>query len=288
MAFWLLAFVVVMFFFQQFQNPKKKSENWDYSKFVTQVQAGSVQKVQIQPEERMILGTAKDGTEFSVVQPDDPNLVKMILGQNVELEVQPPKQNNWFQILVSFGPIVLLLGWFFFMMRQSQGGGGGAMAFGKSRARLMATGQQKVTFQDVAGVEEAKTELMEVVDFLKDPKKYQSLGGKIPKGVILLGPPGTGKTLLAKAVAGEAGVPFFSISGSDFVEMFVGVGAARVRDLFEQGKKPQRLALSSLTKLTPSAVKEARGWAGDMTSASRPSTPCWWKWTALTPTRVSS
>src|SRR5579859_440021 len=112
MAFWLLAFVVVMFFFQQFQNPKKKSENWDYSKFVTQVQAGSVQKVQIQPEERMILGTAKDGTEFSVVQPDDPNLVKMILGQNVELEVQPPKQNNWFQILVSFGPIVLLLGWF--------------------------------------------------------------------------------------------------------------------------------------------------------------------------------
>jgi cell division protease FtsH len=134
-------------------------------------------------------------------------------------------------------PTIVIIGFFVFMMRQAQSGGGGAMAFGKSRASLMTTGQQKVTFADVAGVEEAKTELMEVVDFLKDPKKYQNLGGKIPKGVILLGPPGTGKTLLAKAVAGEAGVPFFSISGSDFVEMFVGVGAARVRDLFEQGKK---------------------------------------------------
>jgi cell division protease FtsH len=241
LALWLLAFVLIMYFFQQIQTPKQKPENWDYSKFVTQVEAGSVQKVQIQPEERMITGTAKGAananTDFSVVDPSDPNLVKMLLDNKVELASQLPKQNNWFQILVSFGPIVLLLGWFFFMMRQSQGGGGGAMAFGKSRARLMATGQQKVTFQDVAGVEEAKTELMEVVDFLKDPKKYQSLGGKIPKGVILLGPPGTGKTLLAKAVAGEAGVPFFSISGSDFVEMFVGVGAARVRDLFEQGKK---------------------------------------------------
>jgi cell division protease FtsH len=238
LAGWLLLFVVIMYFTQQLQSPKKKSDPWDYSKFVTEVQAGAIQKAEIDSEDRMITGTAKDGSDFSVVQADDPNLVKLLLSQNIEFDEKPVKQSSiWMPIFIQFGPVLLLLGWLFFMMRQSQGGGGGAMAFGKSRARLMTSGQQKVTFLDVAGVEEAKTELMEVVDFLKDPKKYQSLGGKIPKGVILLGPPGTGKTLLAKAVAGEAGVPFFSISGSDFVEMFVGVGAARVRDLFEQGKK---------------------------------------------------
>ena len=238
LALWLLAFVVLMYFFQQVQNPKKKSEPWDYSKFIAQVQSGAIQKAEIDSEDKMITGTTKDGDDFSVVQSDDPNLVKLLLSQNIEFDAKPVKQSSiWMPIFIQFGPVLLLLGWLFFMMRQSQGGGGGAMAFGKSRARLMTSGQQKVTFLDVAGVEEAKTELMEVVDFLKDPKKYQSLGGKIPKGVILLGPPGTGKTLLAKAVAGEAGVPFFSISGSDFVEMFVGVGAARVRDLFEQGKK---------------------------------------------------
>ncbi len=238
-AGWLLAFVVLMYFLQ-IHNPPKKSESWDYSKFVTQVQNGKVDKVEIQQDDRLIAGKTKDTPpgEFTTVYPDDPNLTKLLLDQNVEFSVrQPEHPTRFWQILINFGPILLLLGYFIFMMRQAQGGSGGALAFGKSRARLMTSGQQKITFADVAGVDEAKTELMEVVDFLKDPKKYQLLGGKIPKGVILLGPPGTGKTLLAKAVAGEAGVPFFSISGSDFVEMFVGVGAARVRDLFEQGKK---------------------------------------------------
>ncbi len=239
-ALYLIIFVVIMYFFQQSQSPHKKNEVWDYSKFVTEISAGHIQKADIHPDDRLIAGTAKGGEEFTVVQPDDhdPELTQLLLKQNVEISAEPPqKPSIWNTLFVTFGPIFLLLGFFYFTMRQAQGGGGGAMAFGKSRARLMTSGSQKITFADVAGVDEAKTELMEVVDFLKDPKKYQLLGGKIPKGVILLGPPGTGKTLLAKAVAGEAGVPFFSISGSDFVEMFVGVGAARVRDLFEQGKK---------------------------------------------------
>ncbi len=240
LAGWLLIFVIIMFFAQQLKAPNNKVENWDYSKFVAGVVDGTVQKVTVQPDDRMILGKTKGNVDFSVVQPDDPNLnlTKMLLDNKVDFSTDPPKRpSSLWQIFINFGPVLVFVGFFIFMMRQNQGGGGGAMAFGKSRARLMTVGQQKITFADVAGVDEAKTELMEVVDYLKDPKKYQQLGGKIPKGVILLGPPGTGKTLLAKAVAGEAGVPFFSISGSDFVEMFVGVGAARVRDLFEQGKK---------------------------------------------------
>ncbi len=237
-AGWLLFFVVVMFLIQGYKNPNQPSV-LDYSKFMTEVQAGNAQAVTLHPEDRLVLGTLNDKTEIKVVVPEDPNqnMVKFLLDKNVKVSVEPPKNNLFWPILLQLGPFVLIFGYFFYMMRQAQSGGGGALAFGKSRARLMTTGQQKITFADVAGVDEAKTELMEVVDFLKDPKKYQLLGGKIPKGVILLGPPGTGKTLLAKAVAGEAGVPFFSISGSDFVEMFVGVGAARVRDLFEQGKK---------------------------------------------------
>ncbi|HUO56803.1 MAG TPA: ATP-dependent zinc metalloprotease FtsH [bacterium] len=238
-AGWLMFFVVVMYLIRGYQSPKPQSD-WDYSKFVTQVEAGNVKDVEIHPEDRFALGTAKDDTHFKAVIPDDPNqvLTNLLLSKNVQVKIDAPMRVSLFwQIMIQIAPFLIIFGWFFFMMRQAQSGSGGALAFGKSRARLMTSGQQKVTFLDVAGVEEAKTELMEVVDFLKDPKKYQQLGGKIPKGVILLGPPGTGKTLLAKAVAGEAGVPFFSISGSDFVEMFVGVGAARVRDLFEQGKK---------------------------------------------------
>ena len=162
----------------------------------------------------------------------------MLISNHVQVKDEAPVRLGLFwNIVLSIAPYLLIVGWFIFMMRQAQAGGGGALAFGKSRARLMTTGQQKITFADVAGVEEAKTELMEVVDFLKDPKKYQQLGRQDSQGCHSFRPPGTGKTLLAKAVAGEAGVPFFSISGSDFVEMFVGVGAARVRDLFEQGKK---------------------------------------------------
>jgi len=235
-----MAFVIVMYFAQQFNKTKTQTE-WDYSQFVASVQSGDTQSVTIHSEDHLITGISKkDKTEFKVVQPDDPNgsLLKMLEDNKVQFKAEQPMRLGMFwTIVLNLAPYLLIIGWFVFMMRQAQSGSGGALAFGKSRARLMTSGQQKVTFADVAGVDEAKTELMEVVDFLKDPKKYQQLGGKIPKGVILLGPPGTGKTLLAKAVAGEAGVPFFSISGSDFVEMFVGVGAARVRDLFEQGKK---------------------------------------------------
>jgi cell division protease FtsH len=240
LAGWLMAFVIVMYFAQQFNKTKTQTE-WDYSQFVASVQSGDTQSVTIHSEDHLITGISKkDKTEFKVVQPDDPNgsLLKMLEDNKVQFKAEQPMRLGMFwTIVLNLAPYLLIIGWFVFMMRQAQSGSGGALAFGKSRARLMTSGQQKVTFADVAGVDEAKTELMEVVDFLKDPKKYQQLGGKIPKGVILLGPPGTGKTLLAKAVAGEAGVPFFSISGSDFVEMFVGVGAARVRDLFEQGKK---------------------------------------------------
>ncbi len=237
-ALWLFIFLIIMFLVRQVQSPKPQND-WGYSQFISEVQAGHVKEVEIHPEDRLALGTANDDSKFKAVIPEDPNqvLTNLLLSKNVKLTVEAPKNTFWLSVLLQLGPMVLIFGWLFFMMRQAQSGSGGAMAFGKSRARLMTTGQQKITFADVAGVDEAKTELMEVVDFLKDPKKYQLLGGKIPKGVILLGPPGTGKTLLAKAVAGEAGVPFFSISGSDFVEMFVGVGAARVRDLFEQGKK---------------------------------------------------
>ncbi len=238
-AGWLAFFVIFMYFVKQF-NTTKTQEEMDYSQFVASIEAGDVQAVTIHTEDKVATGSMKDKKEFHVAIPDDPNLVLSGLLRNAGTTIKyenPPKIGLVWQILLGALPYIIIFGWIYFMMRQAQSGSGGAMAFGKSRARLITSGQQKVTFADVAGVEEAKTELMEVVDFLKDPKKYQLLGGKIPKGVILLGPPGTGKTLLAKAVAGEAGVPFFSISGSDFVEMFVGVGAARVRDLFEQGKK---------------------------------------------------
>ncbi len=238
LAGWLLAFVIGMYFVQQFNKTKSQTE-LDYSQFINDVQSSSVETVTLHTEDHLITGTLKDKSDIRVYMPDDPNgnLVNLLVSKGVQVKVDAPKNNFIWALILQLGPIVLIILWFVWMMRQAQAGSGGALAFGKSRARLMTSGQQKVTFADVAGVDEAKTELMEVVDFLKDPKKYQQLGGKIPKGVILLGPPGTGKTLLAKAVAGEAGVPFFSISGSDFVEMFVGVGAARVRDLFEQGKK---------------------------------------------------
>ncbi len=169
-----------------------------------------------------------------------------------------------------------------------QSGGGKAMGFGKSRAKLLTERSGRVTFEDVAGVDEAKDDLKEIVDFLRDPQKFQRLGGRIPKGVLLVGPPGTGKTLLARAIAGEANVPFFTISGSDFVEMFVGVGASRVRDMFEQAKKNSAPASSSSTKSTRSAAIVAPAWAAAMTNASRPSTSCWSRWTASRPMKASS
>jgi len=201
------------------------------------VMANKVKSVTI--KQNKIDGVFVEGGQFESYSPDDIELIKMLREHKVEITAQPPDKSPWYmQVLVSWLPMIILIGIWIFFMRQMQGGAGGkAFSFGKSKAKLLTQDQHKVTFKDVAGIEEAKEELEEIIDFLKDPQKFQKLGGKIPKGVLLVGPPGTGKTLLARAVAGEAGVPFFSISGSDFVEMFVGVGAARVRDLFEQGKK---------------------------------------------------
>ena len=211
-----------------------------YSDFTGKINAGEVDKVVI--VQNNIRGTLKDGTEFTTIAPDAPNsdhdFYTRLADKGVNISAENPPEPPWWQaILTSLIPIALLIGFWFFMMQQSQMGGGRMMNFGKSRVRLMVSDKKKVTFADVAGADEAKQELEEVVEFLKMPDKFNELGARIPKGVLLFGPPGTGKTLLAKAVAGEAGVQFFTISGSDFVEMFVGVGASRVRDLFEQAKK---------------------------------------------------
>ncbi len=210
-----------------------------YSQFIHAVKAGQVQQVMI--DEHVIKGKMQGGQVFRTYAPSDTHLVDDLLANNVEIKAVPPEQPSLImQLLVSFGPMLLLIGVWVFFMRQMQGGGAGgrsAMNFGKSKARMLEEDQIKVTFADVAGCDEAKEEVVEMVDFLKDPAKYQRLGGKIPRGALMIGPPGTGKTLLARAIAGEAKVPFFTISGSDFVEMFVGVGASRVRDMFEQAKK---------------------------------------------------
>lgn len=210
-----------------------------YSEFLARVESGSVDSVLIQGQQ--ISGVSGQGEKFSTYSPDDPDLVPTLVDSGVRIMAEPPEEAPWYMtVLVSWFPMLLLIGVWIFFMRQMQGGGSGgrgAMSFGRSKARLINEEMTKVTFEDVAGVDEAKEELSEVVDFLREPRKFTRLGGRIPKGVLLVGPPGTGKTLMARAVAGEAGVPFFSISGSDFVEMFVGVGASRVRDLFSQGKK---------------------------------------------------
>lgn len=207
-----------------------------YSEFISMVENEKVSEVVIQGQDLFVTDANK--SHFKVYAPPDSDLIKIMRGKGVSIKAKPLSESPWYMsLLVSWLPMIILIGVWIFFMRQMQSGGGKAMSFGKSRARLMSDTSEKVTFQDVAGIEEAKEELSEIVEFLKEPKKYTRLGGRIPKGVLLMGPPGTGKTLLARAIAGEAGVPFFSISGSDFVEMFVGVGASRVRDLFVQGKK---------------------------------------------------
>ncbi len=243
LALWLLIALMCMSLYKAFEQTKQPtSEVVDYSVFLDEVRSGNVEEVTLFTDNHLggKLKTAHQGfTSFTTTTPSqDPDLVK-ILGENhVKFGVkQVEKQPLWQTLMVSWAPVLLLVLIFVFFMRQLQVGGGKAMSFGKSKARLMNENQTRVTFKDVAGVEEAKEELEEIISFLKDPKRFTRLGGRIPKGVLLMGPPGTGKTLLAKAIAGEAGAPFFSISGSDFVEMFVGVGASRVRDLFEQGKK---------------------------------------------------
>jgi cell division protease FtsH len=203
---------------------------------MAQLEKGEVTKVTIKGSN--ISAILKDGSRIKTYTADYPEFVKILRERNVQIEAKPPEDSPWYiTFLVTWGPFILFLGLWFFLMRQMQIGGNKALSFGKSRARMLTEERKKVTFSDVAGIDEAKEEVVEIIEFLKDPRKFQKLGGRIPKGVLIVGPPGTGKTLLAKAIAGEAGVPFFSISGSDFVEMFVGVGASRVRDLFEQGKK---------------------------------------------------
>lgn len=222
--------------FNMFQQPNMAAQRVPYTEFLQKVDKGEVTDVTIQGH--TLTGRLEDGKNVQTYAPQDPGLINRLLEKKVSVKAEPAEDQPWYMtLLVSWFPMLLLIGVWVFFMRQMQSGGGKAMSFGRSRARLLTQEQARVTFDDVAGVDEAKDELSEVVEFLSNPKKFTRLGGRIPKGVLLVGPPGTGKTLLARAVAGEAGVPFFSISGSDFVEMFVGVGASRVRDLFVQGKK---------------------------------------------------
>ncbi|WP_318842692.1 ATP-dependent zinc metalloprotease FtsH [Geobacter anodireducens] len=236
LALWLVISLMMILLFNLFNKPRTTQERLGYSDFIAAVDAGKVSTVTVQGNE--IIGKYSDGKEFRSYKPTDAMLSEKLLEKKINVSAKPEEEKvSWFSIFISWFPLLFLVGVWIFFMRQMQGGGGKAMAFGKSRAKLLTEAQGRVTFEDVAGVDEAKEELEEIIQFLKDPKKFTKLGGRIPKGVLLVGPPGTGKTLLARAVAGEAGVPFFSISGSDFVEMFVGVGASRVRDLFVQGKK---------------------------------------------------
>jgi cell division protease FtsH len=239
LALWILIALLLVLLFNLFQgaSQKQNTHDIDYSEFVQQVDDGAVKQVTIQGNQ--ISGTLGSGQQFTTSKPDDPGLVQRLLDHHVNFNSKPADDGmpTLLSVLLNWFPMLIIIGLWIFFIRQMQSGGGKAMGFGKSRAKLLTERQGRVTFEDVAGVDEAKDDLKEIVDFLKDPQKFQRLGGRIPKGVLLVGPPGTGKTLLARAIAGEANVPFFTISGSDFVEMFVGVGASRVRDMFEQAKK---------------------------------------------------
>jgi cell division protease FtsH len=240
LALWVIVALLLVALFNLFQpsgTGQRGAQQVAYSDFLNEVNAGHVRDVTIQG--RTVSGQMADGRAFQTYTPEDPALVSKLTDKGIRVVARPEEAevNPLFHYLLSWFPMLLLIGVWVFFMRQMQGGGGRAMGFGKSRAKLLTEKQGRITFEDVAGIDEAKSELEEIVEFLRDPQKFQRLGGKIPKGVLLVGPPGTGKTLLARAIAGEANVPFFTISGSDFVEMFVGVGASRVRDMFEQGKK---------------------------------------------------
>lgn len=236
LALWLVIVLMMILVFNLFNRSQTGQEKANYTQFIAALDAGQVASVTLRGNE--IVGKYTNGKEFRTYKPEDPQLTQKLLERKIPVTAEPAEDKvPWFSMLLSWFPLILLIAVWIFFMRQMQSGGGKAMSFGKSRAKLLTEAQGKLTFEDVAGVDEAKEELSEIISFLKDPKKFTKLGGRLPKGVLLVGPPGTGKTLLARAIAGEAGVPFFSISGSDFVEMFVGVGASRVRDLFVQGKK---------------------------------------------------
>ncbi len=237
LLFWVVVGLFMILLFNLFSVPTHvPEEEVIFSDFMAKLDKGDIEKVIIKSSH--VSAVMKDKTRIRTYTAEYPDFVKVLREKGVQIEAKPPDESPWYiTFLVTWGPFVLFLGLWFFLMRQMQIGGNKALSFGKSRARMLTEERKKVTFSDVAGIDEAKEEVLEIIEFLKDPRKFQKLGGRIPKGVLIVGPPGTGKTLLAKAIAGEAGVPFFSISGSDFVEMFVGVGASRVRDLFEQGKK---------------------------------------------------
>ncbi len=290
LALWVIVALLLVALFNLFQpsgGGRAGAQQVAYSDFLNEVNAGHVREVSIQG--RTLTGQLSDGRSFQTYTPEDPNLVSRLTEKNIRVVARPEESdvNPLLHYLMSWFPMLLLIGVWIFFMRQMQGGGGRAMGFGKSKAKLLTEKQGRVTFEDVAGIEEAKGELEEIVDFLRDPQKFQRLGGKIPKGVLLVGPPGTGKTLLARSVAGEANVPFFTISGSDFVEMFVGVGASRVRDMFEQGKK-NAPCIIFIDEIDAVGRHRGAGLAAATTNASRRSTRCWSRWTASNPTRASS
>jgi cell division protease FtsH len=236
LALWLVITLMMVMLYNLFSQQHMAETSVSYTQFLDMVDNGRVADVVIQGQELFVTDTNR--SRFKIYAPADDELISILRKKGVVISAKPPAENPWYMsVLVSWFPMLILIGVWIFFMRQMQAGGGKALSFGKSRARLASDQSEKVTFEDVAGIDEAKEELGEIVEFLRDPKKFTRLGGRIPKGVLLMGPPGTGKTLLGRAIAGEAGVPFFSISGSDFVEMFVGVGASRVRDLFVQGKK---------------------------------------------------
>ena len=250
LALWVIIALLLVVLFNLFQPGvgRTGATQLPYSDFVSDVNAGHVRDVVIQG--RTVTGHLTDNRTFQTYAPEDATLSQRLIDKGVRVIAKPEdaEMSPLLHMLLSWFPMLLLIGVWVFFMRQMQAGGGRAMGFGKSRARMLTEKQGRVTFDDVAGIDEAKGELQEIVEFLKDPQKFQRLGGKIPKGVLLVGPPGTGKTLLARAIAGEANVPFFTISGSDFVEMFVGVGASRVRDMFEQGKKLSLIHISEPTR----------------------------------------
>ena len=236
LALWLVITLMMVMLYNLFNQQRQPETDIGYTEFLAMVDSERISEVVIQGQELFVTDTNRN--RFKVFAPHDTDLIKILRQKDVAINAKPQTESPWYiSVLVSWLPMIVLIGIWIFFMKQMQSGGGKALSFGKSRARLQSDSSTKVTFDDVAGIEEAKEELGEIIDFLKEPKRFTRLGGRIPKGVLLMGPPGTGKTLLARAIAGEAGVPFFSISGSDFVEMFVGVGASRVRDLFVQGKK---------------------------------------------------
>ncbi len=246
LALWLVITLMMIMLYNLFNQQTPTESSLSYSEFLSMVDSGRITEVIIQNDELLVTDSNK--SKFKIYAPKDDELIKILREKGISIKAKPPAESPWFvSVLVSWFPMIVLIGIWIFFMRQMQSGGGKALSFGKSRARLLSDQSDKVTFEDVAGIDEAKEELSEIVEFLKEPKKFTRLGGRIPKGVLLMGPPGTGKTLLGRAIAGEAGVPFFSISGSDFVEMFVGVGASVT------GDTPVLIRKDGKTRLMPIA-----------------------------------